>query len=87
LLVWFRHLHYVISVFIGFGQFSRLFEKKCRKAGLLANLYQAGDGLSLVRSNIINPIKNGQETGRYFTKMIRRRIKTRGKGALSLACF
>ena len=61
--------------------------KKCRKAGLLANLYQADDGLSLVRSNIINPIKNGRETGRYFTKMIRRRIKTRGKGALPLARF
>jgi hypothetical protein len=54
---------------------------------LLANLYQADDGLSLVRSNIINPIKNGRETDRYFTMMIRRRIKTRGKGALPLACF
>jgi len=41
---------------------------------LLAYFYQAGGGLSLIRSNISNPIKNGRETGRYFTQMIRRRI-------------
>jgi hypothetical protein len=33
LLVWFWHLHFVISVFIGFGQFSRLFEKNAAKLG------------------------------------------------------